>query len=125
MQITYKKKFFLDFSAYFCRADPDKRIPVNIERKLSEEIEKALKRVEQNASSLLFNETTNTCEQLFSLLNKLVMSKRVMLSASYPARLNLTVISRNVQEPLVTAVRVNGQEPGNCQKKKKKLLLYS
>lgn len=83
---------------------------------LMSEVNSVLRRVVENASSLIYDVTNNSCEQFNSVINKYISGKRInfSLKQSYSTRVQAAIISYNTSGNFLRAVhkKVMHKSPG-------------
>lgn len=82
---------------YFCKkpTDCENHVPAMEICGLMRDVNSVLRRVVENASSLIYDFTNNTCEQFNSVINKYISGKRInfSLKQSYNTRVQAAIIS--------------------------------
>lgn len=83
---------------------------------LMSDVNSVLRRVVENASSLIYDVTNNSCEQFNSVINKYISGKRInySLKQSYSTRVQAAIISYNTSGNFLRAVhkKVMHKSPG-------------
>lgn len=76
-------------------------------------IEFAMKRVIENADSLLYQFTSNSVESCNGIISKLIAGKRIHFGnrGSYQVRVKASVIQFNTKQALSSTCHVMGKEP--------------
>jgi len=114
---------------YFCKkpADCENHVPAMEKCGLMRDVNSVLRRVVENASSLIYDVTNNACEQFNSVINKYISGKRINFSSkqSYNTRVQAAIISYNTSGNFLRAVhkKVMHKSPGI--KKSYKFIHYS
>lgn len=83
------------------------------------EILSILRRVVDNAASLILDVTNNLCEQFNSIINKFIAGKRInfSLKQSYNTRIQAAIISYNTNGNFLRAIHKNVMEKSPGKKK--------
>lgn len=79
-----------------------------------------LRRVVENANSLILDVTNNACEQFNSVINKYIAGKRInfSLKQSYSTRVQAAIISFNTNGSFLRAVHKKVMQKSPCIIKK-------
>ncbi|XP_022182694.1 uncharacterized protein LOC111042410 [Myzus persicae] len=99
---------------YFCKTPKniENHVPATEECGMMLEILSILRRVVDNAASLILDVTNNLCEQFNSIINKFIAGKRInfSLKQSYNTRIQAAIISYNTNGNFLRAIHKNVME---------------